>query len=614
MKMKFFRKTLSFFIVPVMIPILILGMLSGITLNHYMRQGIDARYEDRLESHRTRIDAMMSELDWLNMNLSNNPSIQFRLKNIISKCKDGIPANTYDEINTIMDLLYGSYNANTAVESIYIYFNNAGRQFISSTNRITNLDYFFDQDWYDSYQTHIGGPEQTWSEFRQIDPYNFAGSTREIFTIYRKIFSPGKQTPEGVIVLNVRGDHVNRTLNELVGEENHLFFVTDGEGRVIFRNRQSESERAESILAAGNVQEARITGQGTYRVYRQESGDLEWNYCLAVPGEVAYQVPNRLTRMAAGLICLALFLSTATSYFFARKNYKSLMGIVDIFDKATHGQELPALPQRITDVYNYILYNIVETFLQNDFLQVQLSERRYKLKAMELMALQSQINPHFLMNTLQTVYWRCISLTQGPNPATEMLENLSEILHYSLESSQELVPLKEEVNITRCYLDIQVQRYKNQFDVIWDVWAPMETVMVPKLIIQPLIENSIYHGIRDKAGHSTIKIKIGVRDGWVTITVLDNGLGMDQKRLEQLKKRLEEEDTQEGVHIGLLNTHKRLELIYGGDYKIRLLSRLGRGTMIELKIRALPWDGHGGGTLSGRQSGAMQTDRKKSPD
>ena len=100
----------------------------------------------------------------------------------------------------------------------------------------------------------------------------------------------------------------------------------------------------------------------------------------------------------------------------------------------------------------------------------------------------------------------------------------------------------------------------------------------------------------------------------MAITVLDNGLGMDQKRLEQLKKRLEEEDTQEGVHIGLLNTHKRLELIYGGDYKIRLLSRPGRGTMIELKIRALPWDGHGGGTLSGRQSGAMQTDRKKSPD
>lgn len=100
-----------------------------------------------------------------------------------------------------------------------------------------------------------------------------------------------------------------------------------------------------------------------------------------------------------------------------------------------------------------------------------------------------------------------------------------------------------------------------------------------------LIENSIYHGIRDKAGHSTIKIKIGARDGWVAITVLDNGLGMDRERLEQLKKRLEGEDTQEGVHIGLLNTHKRLELIYGGDYKIRLLSRPGRGTMIELKIR-----------------------------
>lgn len=121
MKMKFFRKTLSFFIVPVMIPILILGLLSRITLNRYMRNAIDERYQERVENHGTRIDAWMKDLEWLNMNLSNNPSIQFRLKNIISKCSSGIPANIYDEINTIMDLLYGTYNGNSAVESIYIY-------------------------------------------------------------------------------------------------------------------------------------------------------------------------------------------------------------------------------------------------------------------------------------------------------------------------------------------------------------------------------------------------------------------------------------------------------------------------------------------------------------
>ncbi len=586
MKMKFFRKTLSFFIVPVMIPILILGTLSGITLNRYMRQVIDERYQDRLDSHRTRIDAMMSELDWLNMNLSNNPSIQFRLKNIISKCSSGIPANSYDEINTIIDLLYGSYNANTAVESIYIYFNNAGRQFISSNNRITNLDYFFDRDWYDSYQRHMSAPEKTWSEFRRIAPYDFSGSTREILTIYRKVFSPGKKSPEGVIVLNIRGDTINRTLNGLVQEPEYLFFITDEDGRQIFGNSQAQSgEPGEIQKLAGGMGTVR-TGNVDYRVYCQESVDLGWNYYMAVPLKSAYQIPDRLTRMAACLICVALVLSTATSYFFARKNYMSLMGIVDIFDKATHGEELPVLSRRETDVYNYILYNIVETFLQNDFLQVQLSERRYKLKAMELMALQSQINPHFLMNTLQTVYWRCISLTQGPNPATDMLENLSEILRYSLESSQELVPLKEELHITRCYLDIQVQRYKNQFDVIWDVQAPLGAVMVPKLIIQPLIENSIYHGIRDKDGHSSIKIRISDRGGWVIITVLDNGLGMTKEQLQSLNTRLQQQNTQAGVHIGLLNTHKRLELIYGEDYHIRVMSREKLGTVIELKLRA----------------------------
>ena len=582
MKMKFFRKTLSFFIVPVMIPILILGTLSGITLNRYMRQGIDERYEDRLESYRTRIDAMMDELEWLNMNLSNNPSIQFRLKNIISECSQGIPASSYDEINTVVDLLYGSYNANTAVESIYIYFNNAGKQFISSTNRITNLEYFFDQAWYDSYLDHFHEQEKTWSEFRVIEPYNFPGTTREILTIYRKIFSPGKRTPEGVIVLNVRRENINRTLNSLVKEGDHLFFITDRDGQLIFFNDQARTIAADPVWDSGSKV---WYGQQHYCVYKTVSREMEWNYYMAVPQKTAYQVPDRLTRMAAALICLALLLSTATSWFFARKNYKSLTGIVDIFDKATHGKELPVLSQKNTDIYSYILYNIVETFLQNDFLQVQLSERRYRMKAMELTALQAQINPHFLMNTLQTVYWRCISLTQGPNAATEMLENLSELLHYSLEDSQELVTLKEEVKITRCYLDIQIQRYKNQFEVIWDIWAPLETVMVLKLILQPLIENSIYHGIRDKAGRSAIKVKIFSRNGRISVAVIDNGLGMTKEQTAQLKERLAQEDTQEGVHIGLLNTHKRLELIYGERYTMNVLSKLGKGTIVELKIQ-----------------------------
>lgn len=574
MKIKFFRKILSFFIVPVMIPILILGTLSEITLNRYMKKGIDERYQDRLENYSTRVEALMNDLDWLNMNLSNNPSIQFRLKNIISKCSEGIPANKYDEINTIIDLLYGSYNSNTAVESIYVYFNNAGRQFISSNNRMTNLDYFFDSAWYESYLAHVDTPEKTWSEFRVIAPYDFVGSTREILTIYRKIYSPGKRAPEGVIVLNIRAETINRMLDGLVNEDGQLFFITDQYDHLIFHNRQFDGIDIQDVFQ-----------QKAYCVYRKVSDELGWNYCLAIPRIFAYQVPNRLSNMAAGLILLALFLSTVTSWFFAKKNYRSLMGIVDIFDKATHGEELPKLSRRTTDVYDYILYNIVETFLQNDFLQVQLSERRYRLQAMELMALQAQINPHFLMNTLQTVYWRCISLTKGPNPATDMLENLSEILHYSLESSQELVALEEELNITRCYLEIQTQRYKNQFDVIWDTENRAETVMVPKLIIQLLIENSIYHGIRDKAGHSTIKIRIRFRNGWISITVLDNGLGMSEVQLKGLRLRLAEQDTQEGAHIGLLNTHKRLELIYGENYRICLKSRLGQGTMVKLSIR-----------------------------
>lgn len=588
MKIKFFRKTLSFFIIPVMIPIMILGALSVVTLNRYMCSNMDARYQDRLFSYLTTIDAMMNEVDWLNTSLSTNPSIHTRLKKIIKKCTGGIPAESYVEVNTIVDLLYSSYDANPTVESIYIYFDNTSRYFLSSTNRISNLDFFFDQSWYDSYQSHRDDPEKSWSEFRIIAPYDFTNSTKKLLSIYRMIYSPGKQKPEGVLVLNIREDDINRKLDLLVPEPDHMFYITDENQRVIFANSQAEitGEHMLDGIAASIPNQRIVIGEESCCVYTMKSQNLGWRYYLIIPERTVYLLPNRLIRISAMLILIALVLSTGSAWFFAQKIYQSLIGIADIFDRASNGKELPSLVHREHDIYSFILYNIVETFLKNDFLQIQLSERHYKLKTMELMALQSQINPHFLMNTLQTVYWRCISLTKEPNPAAVMLENLSDILHYSLESSQELVGLDEELKITKCYLDIQIERYKEQFDVLWDIRKGVEATAVPKLILQPLIENCIYHGIRNKERHSTIKIRISAGKEQLRITVADNGLGMNQSQQILLWKRLNEEDTQMGVHIGLLNTHKRLQLIYGTAYHIRIYSSQNRGTAIQLVI---PW-------------------------
>lgn len=133
-------------------------------------------------------------------------------------------------------------------------------------------------------------------------------------------------------------------------------------------------------------------------------------------------------------------------------------------------QPLPQVEYNNRDMYSQILHNIIRIFIENNYLQVQLSERKYRLQTAQLQALQYQINPHFLYNTLQTINYEILSLTAGrQTQANSMVENLSDIMRFSLESGDSMVSLKEEIENCRKYIRIQQARYDNGFQVVWDV-------------------------------------------------------------------------------------------------------------------------------------------------
>ena len=217
---------------------------------------------------------------------------------------------------------------------------------------------------------------------------------------------------------------------------------------------------------------------------------------------------------------------------------------------------------------------------------MQLSERKYRMKVLELLALQSQINPHFLYNTLHTISWKSIAITKKPNEISGMIDNLSTILKYVLSNSNEMVTLDEEIYYTMCYVNIQSVRYRNRFRVKWTYDDDnLAEIMIMKLIFQPLIENSIYHGIKEKEGEGVISVRL-VRDGsFLKIWLIDNGLGMTRERLDEIREMLKpEKDTIKSDHIGLYNVNKRLLLTYGDSYRIRIKSAYGRGTAIFIKF------------------------------
>jgi two-component system sensor histidine kinase YesM len=138
-------------------------------------------------------------------------------------------------------------------------------------------------------------------------------------------------------------------------------------------------------------------------------------------------------------------------------------------------------------------------------------------------------------NTLHTISWKSIALTKAPNEVSEMIENLSTILKYTLSNSNGTVLLEEEIYYTMCYLHIQSVRYRNKFTVNWTYDDKLANVRIMKLVLQPLIENSIYHGIKEKEGSGTISIKIVQDHFYLKIWLVDDGLGIVPEKLQEIR-------------------------------------------------------------------------------
>jgi two-component system LytT family sensor kinase len=213
----------------------------------------------------------------------------------------------------------------------------------------------------------------------------------------------------------------------------------------------------------------------------------------------------------------------------------------------------------------------------NARIEHRLQEQEKLLLAAKIEALANQINPHFLFNTLASI--SSLVRTQ-PETARMLITKLSGLLRRLMRSTDHFVTLREELASIDEYLDIEVVRFGPQLKVDKQIAAQTLDVIVPSMILQPLVENSIKHGLARKVGGGRITIRTALRDGHTIIEVHDDGLGMTEERLEHAL----------GDGIGLANVDERLRTIYGANYRLKLTSVPGEGTCVSVEIpdEALP--------------------------
>ena len=232
----------------------------------------------------------------------------------------------------------------------------------------------------------------------------------------------------------------------------------------------------------------------------------------------------------------------------------------------------------LDDEILYINKNIADTFNDNNNLQRELDITIESLHMNQLLALQSQINPHFVCNTIEALKWLSISKLGFDNAVESGLADLGSIISETIDTKNIMTTLGEECKLLSRYINILRIRYGDRFNIEWDVQSGIENAKVLKLIIQPMLENAVMHGFYDIKSGGIIKISIKRKEKNLEISVSDNGRGIELDILSELQRSLRENNVSMSKHIGLRNINLRIKLLYGEKYGLKIDCNNGVGT------------------------------------
>ena len=468
-------------------------------------------------------------------------------------------------------------NSRPDIYSVYFYLDNDSGRVITSEKMIDTIgEGLTDKEWLPPLLKMRGN--ESGAQVRRIPGSAYAEGT-EVFSLFRRF-----PNYKGGIVINYELEDQKERLQQMTAFEKQYMVIADGMGNFLFSNYDLEEKEQKKIgeWLNGNRRDRTIRIDG--KNYLIDSLMDETNTFCAVtmiPYHVMAQAFFSNMRIFIFLILILTVSSACLAYYRAVYNYKQLGEMIDIFDRAEKKLPLPEKPSGKDSVYNVILNNIIRTFLRNNYLQMQLSERKNRQIAAQLQALQYQINPHFLFNTLQAINYEIFSITNGKyGNANRMVENLSDLLRFSLDASAHEVTVREEVENCKKYVDIQKLREDRSFSVEWEISPKVETQKMRRLLLQPLVENAISHGLRYREG-GRLRIAIRKKQNRVIFKIIDNGVGIGKEELAVLQKKLVEGTAEElePEHIGLQNVNQRLLLTYGKEAALHIMSRKNMGTI-----------------------------------
>ena len=563
-----FLRTFLFITALTVIPFIVLSIMFYSNTLKNIREEITLENSYIFDNSVNIIDRTLMEVDTLSSSLASNESTQLYTINNVS-------TDSFKTISRLAKTLPIIYRY---IDSIYIYSEQTDT--VIMDNNSIPLSDLSDTDWISAYHA-VTSPKGT------IIPRSKNNVYPQLITIIKPIYVADEK--KGAIIMNINAQSIYNSMLYQHYKDDRLFFLINADNKIIISSELSYFNTYPDNIGLNTLTIESNPKNSVYEIndknYVLLSGDSsisDYKYISAYPLELYEHKLSTMKLQIIGILLLLMIIIFILAYVASVRSYSPLNEIISFLDNSQPPAD--SIEEEDKNELMYII-NSIQTHINDKTKMAEILEERMKLlRKSQYDMLQTQINPHFLYNTLETINWMAYNMSNSENPVSKSLINLASFFRNTLTSGY-FVSIENEIKYTKEYVNILALRYGDLFDIEWDIDESILSYTIIKICLQPIIENAVYHGIKQKNDKGLIKIKGLCDDNNIILIVSDDGVGIEKDDLDELNKTLSETSfTNEKSHIGLSNVNQRIKIIFGDNYGIHVESTVGVGTDVYVTI------------------------------
>jgi two-component system, sensor histidine kinase YesM len=423
--------------------------------------------------------------------------------------------------------------------------------------------------------------------------------SREMITLTRQLYNSETMDPVGSVSINVDFDRIKTMFNRSSSSEMISDYIILCDDKIIFNSssKQREKEFNDSEDLVSKINKAWQDGDSKvfslnfnrkrYLFVGESNSQVNWKIIQYISYDSIYSGSKENIKFYLAFLFILLSVAVVVSYLFSIEISKPITKLHVAMQGVHRGDfRLVEGENKRKDELGFLVksYNEMCTRLQESIKKQYVAQMNKK--QIELKMLQAQINPHFLYNTLNLI--SSIAEFENIEEISTISNCLSDLFRYNIKG-REIVKLKEELEQVENYIYIQKMRFPNKFEIKYDIEPDLYEVSILKFLIQPIVENAIYHGLERKRNQGLLEITIKRADNNLKINIRDNGGGMTEEKMNSLNNKLRNSSNyfilgDKKESIGLQNVHYRIQDYYGEEYGIEVVSEVNYGTDVKISI------------------------------